>query len=85
MEDKQHGFVLILAGYSRDESLSFIESRITIRFPFIIEFADYSVNQLLEIGKRMYEEREYQLSKEAEWKFRDHLHAVKVLIANYIL
>ena len=26
MEDKQHGFVLILAGYSRDESLSFIES-----------------------------------------------------------
>ena len=32
MEDKQHGFVLILAGYSRDESLSFIKSRAAISF-----------------------------------------------------
>ncbi|MGR5971630.1 AAA family ATPase [Bacillus cereus] len=78
MEDKQHGFVLILAGYSREMNhfLS-LNPGLQSRFPFIIEFADYSVNQLLEIGKRMYEEREYQLSKEAEWKFRDHLHAVK--------
>lgn len=32
MEDKQHGFVLILAGYSRDESLPFIKSRTAISF-----------------------------------------------------
>ena len=78
MEDKQHGFVLILAGYSREMNhfLS-LNPGLQSRFPFIIEFADYSVNQLLEIGKRMYEDREYQLSKEAEWKFRDRLHAVK--------
>lgn len=78
MEDKQHDFVLILAGYSREMNhfLS-LNPGLQSRFPFIIEFPDYTVNQLLEIGKQMYEEREYQLSKEAEWKLRDHLNAVK--------
>jgi stage V sporulation protein K len=78
MEDKQHDFVLILAGYSREMNhfLS-LNPGLQSRFPFIIEFPDYTVNQLLEIGKRMYEEREYQLSREAEWKLRDHLSAVK--------
>ncbi|PEA53571.1 stage V sporulation protein K [Bacillus pseudomycoides] len=78
MEDKQHAFVLILAGYSREMNhfLS-LNPGLQSRFPFIIEFSDYTVNQLLEIGKRMYEEREYQLSKEAEWNLRDHLNAVK--------
>lgn len=78
MEDKQHGFVLILAGYSREMNhfLS-LNPGLQSRFPFIIEFSDYSVNQLVEIGRRMYDEREYQLSKEAEWKLRDHLNAVK--------
>ncbi len=85
MEDKQHGFVLILAGYSREMNhfLS-LNPGLQSRFPFIIEFSDYSVNQLLEIGKRMYEERAYQLSKEAEWKFRDHLHAA-ITRHNYIV
>ncbi|MFX3624709.1 MAG: stage V sporulation protein K [Ectobacillus sp.] len=78
MEDKQHDFVLILAGYSREmtQFLS-LNPGLQSRFPFIIEFPDYTVNQLLEIAKRMYEEREYQLSKEAEWKLRDHLNAIK--------
>ncbi|ENQ3078612.1 stage V sporulation protein K [Bacillus multifaciens] len=78
MEDKQHAFVLILAGYSREMNhfLS-LNPGLQSRFPFIIEFSDYTVNQLLEIGKQMYEEREYQLSKEAEWNLRDHLNAVK--------
>ncbi|MCP8969089.1 stage V sporulation protein K [Ectobacillus ponti] len=78
MEDKQHDFVLILAGYSREMNhfLS-LNPGLQSRFPFIIEFPDYSVSELLDIGKRMYEEREYQLSKEAEWKLRDHLNAVK--------
>ncbi|HDX9580419.1 stage V sporulation protein K [Bacillus cytotoxicus] len=78
MEDKQHAFVLILAGYSREMNhfLS-LNPGLQSRFPFIIEFSDYTVNQLLEIGKQMYDEREYQLSKEAEWNLRDHLNAVK--------
>lgn len=78
MEDKQHDFVLILAGYSREMThfLS-LNPGLQSRFPFIIEFPDYTVNQLLEIGKRMYEEREYQLLKEAEWKLREHLNAIK--------
>ncbi|WP_020062986.1 stage V sporulation protein K [Bacillus sp. 123MFChir2] len=78
MEDKQHAFVLILAGYSREMNhfLS-LNPGLQSRFPFIIEFSDYTVNQLLEIGKQMYEEREYQLSKEAEWNLREHLNTVK--------
>ena len=52
MEDKQHGFVLILAGYSREMNhfLS-LNPGLQSRFPFIIEFADYSVNQLLEMER----------------------------------
>ncbi len=78
MEDKQHDFVLILAGYSREMNhfLS-LNPGLQSRFPFIIDFPDYTVNQLLEIGRRMYVEREYQITKEAEWKLRDHLNAVK--------
>jgi stage V sporulation protein K len=78
MEDKQHDFVLVLAGYSREMNhfLS-LNPGLQSRFPFIIEFPDYTVNQLLDIGKRMYEERQYQLAKDAEWKLRDHLNAVK--------
>ncbi|MFD3445578.1 stage V sporulation protein K [Microbacteriaceae bacterium 4G12] len=78
MEDRQHEFVLILAGYSREmNQFLTLNPGLQSRFPFIIEFPDYTVSQLLDIGQRMYEEREYQLSKEAEWKLRDHLNAVK--------
>nr|WP_247739093.1 stage V sporulation protein K [Bacillus sp. 165] len=78
MEDKQHDFVLVLAGYSREMNhfLS-LNPGLQSRFPFIIEFPDYTVNQLIDIGKRMYEDRQYQLTKDAEWKLRDHLNAVK--------
>ncbi|MFC0271429.1 stage V sporulation protein K [Metabacillus herbersteinensis] len=78
MEDKQHEFVLILAGYPRemDHFLS-LNPGLLSRFPLVVDFPDYSVDQLMDISKRMTIEREYQFSKEADWKLRDHLMTIK--------
>lgn len=78
MEDKQHEFILILAGYSRemDEFLT-LNPGLHSRFPLVIDFPDYSIDQLMEIGQRMLKEKEYTLSHEAEKKLREHLIWVK--------
>ncbi|CEG26888.1 stage V sporulation protein K [Bacillus sp. B-jedd] len=74
MEDKQHEFILILAGYSRemDYFLS-LNPGLHSRFPLVIDFPDYKIDQLMEIADRMVKEREYSWSSEAEKKLRDHL------------
>jgi stage V sporulation protein K len=78
MEDRGNEFVLILAGYSREMNhfLS-LNPGLQSRFPLVIEFPDYTVNQLMEIAGLMLKERQYLLSKEAEWKLRDHLTMIK--------
>ncbi len=79
MEDRQHEFVLILAGYSweMDRFLS-LNPGLESRFPIIIEFPDYSVEQLMKIARQMVAEREYKFSEEAERRLRDHLISVKL-------
>jgi stage V sporulation protein K len=74
MEDKQHEFILILAGYSRemDYFLS-LNPGLHSRFPLVVEFPDYKIDQLMDIAGRMARERDYKLSHEAEKKLRDHL------------
>ncbi|MCA1030158.1 stage V sporulation protein K [Bacillus timonensis] len=78
MEDKQHEFVLILAGYSKemDHFLS-LNPGLYSRFPLVMEFPDYTVDQLIDIANRMMSEKEYKFSKEAEWKLKDHLLSIK--------
>ncbi|WP_082686281.1 stage V sporulation protein K [Bacillus coahuilensis] len=78
MEDKQHEFILILAGYVRemDHFLS-LNPGLHSRFPLVFHFKDYSVNQLMEIADRMVEEKDYKLSKEAERKIIEHLTEMK--------
>lgn len=78
MEDKQHEFILILAGYSRemDYFLS-LNPGLHSRFPLVIDFPDYTIEQLMEIAARMLKEKEYVLSHEAENKLRDHLQWIK--------
>jgi len=78
MEDKQHEFILILAGYSRemDYFLS-LNPGLHSRFPLVIDFPDYSVEELMNIGKKMLDEKEYVLSSDAERKFREHLMYMK--------
>lgn len=80
MEDRQHEFILILAGYSRemDYFLS-LNPGLHSRFPLVFHFPDYNVEQLMEIGKRMLYEKEYVLSHDAERKLKDHLSYVKMM------
>jgi len=81
MEDKQHDFILILAGYSRemDYFLS-LNPGLHSRFPLVVDFPDYSIAQLMEIGTKMLKEKEYILSHEAERKLREHLLWVKTAL-----
>jgi stage V sporulation protein K len=78
MEDNGDDFVLILAGYpyEMDRFLT-LNPGLKSRFPFILEFPDYEVDQLLEISRQMASDREYQLSKDAEWKLRNYLYKQK--------
>ncbi|MBS4217657.1 stage V sporulation protein K [Bacillus sp. FJAT-49711] len=74
MEDKQNEFILILAGYSREmEYFLSLNPGLQSRFPLVFHFPDYTVNELMEIGKRMLDEKEYTINKDAETKLKDHL------------
>ncbi|MDR6997783.1 stage V sporulation protein K [Neobacillus niacini] len=82
MEDKQHEFILILAGYSREmEYFLTLNPGLHSRFPLVIDFPDYNIEQLMEIAKRMLTEREYSFSHEAEKKVKDHLIWVKAVLS----
>ncbi|WP_029190952.1 stage V sporulation protein K [Ornithinibacillus scapharcae] len=75
MEDNGDDFVLILAGYPFEmERFLTLNPGLKSRFPFILDFPDYDVDQLMEIARQMASKREYQLSKDAEWKLRNYLY-----------
>lgn len=81
MEDKQHDFILILAGYSKEmDYFLTLNPGLHSRFPLVIDFPDYSIIQLMDIGQRMLKEREYIFSHEAEKKLREHLIWVKTVL-----
>ncbi|WP_045519358.1 stage V sporulation protein K [Neobacillus niacini] len=81
MEDKQHEFILILAGYSREmDYFLTLNPGLHSRFPLVIDFPNYTIEQLMEISSRMLDEREYTLSHEAEKKLKDHLIWVKAVL-----
>lgn len=83
MEDKQNEFILILAGYSREmEYFLKLNPGLHSRFPLVFHFRDYHVNELMDIGKKMLDEKEYTLTKDAESKLRDHLLYVKAQNSN---
>ncbi|AUJ26598.1 AAA family ATPase [Virgibacillus dokdonensis] len=74
MEDYQHDFVLILAGYPYEmERFLTLNPGLESRFPFILDFRDYEAGELLSIAKRMAADREYQLTKDAEIELKAHL------------
>jgi stage V sporulation protein K len=80
MEDKQHDFVLILAGYPREmDNFLSLNPGLLSRFPLVVDFPDYSVEDLIEIANRMMSEREYRFNDEAAAKLKEHLMAVKVM------
>lgn len=78
MEDKQHDFILILAGYSKEmDDFLLLNPGLHSRFPIVIDFPDYSVPQLMEIATMMLKDKEYLLSNDAEKKLENHLHQIK--------
>ena len=78
MEDQQHDFILILAGYPKEmDRFLKLNPGLPSRFPLVISFPDYSVEELMEIAKRMITEREYMLTRDCEWKLKSHIERIK--------
>ncbi|MDQ6418106.1 AAA family ATPase [Paenibacillus sp. LHD-117] len=74
MEDHRNGFILILAGYPLEiEQFLMTNPGLPSRFPIQIEFPDYSVDQLLQIGELMVKERDYVMMPQTLFKLRQHL------------
>ncbi|MBH5317795.1 AAA family ATPase [Paenibacillus sp. GSMTC-2017] len=74
MEDHRSQFVLILAGYPLEiDQFLLTNPGLPSRFPIQIEFPDYSVDQLLQIGELMVKERDYVLMPQTVFKLRQYL------------
>ncbi|MBQ8298560.1 MAG: AAA family ATPase [Clostridia bacterium] len=71
MDDNRDKLVVILAGYSK-EMTEFLDmnSGLMSRFPNVIEFEDYTVDELMIIADKMYQKNGYNLTDEAKEKLR---------------
>jgi probable Rubsico expression protein CbbX len=74
MENERDKLVVILAGY-KDRMDLFFESNpgMSSRIAHHLDFAEYEVNELLAIGRRMLDRSSYYLSPGAMTAFGDHL------------
>ena len=74
VEDKQHDFIVILAGYSSEMNY-FIRMNpgLDSRFPIVVKFPDYSTDELLAISEKMLRDKQYKLSNRAKEKMHNHL------------
>lgn len=74
MENDRDKLVVILAGY-QDRMDGFFESNpgMSSRIAHHLDFAPYTLNELLAIGNAMLDRSSYYLSPEAELAFRDYL------------
>lgn len=69
IDDNRERIVVILAGYSTDmDDFLNINPGLKSRFPNVIEFPDYSTDELLQIAEKMYQSSDYQLTTEAKMK-----------------
>lgn len=64
MEDHKNEFILILAGYTNEMNW-FMETNpgLKSRFPIQIEFPDYTLDELMQIALKMFQDREYELAE----------------------
>jgi len=72
MEDHREDLIVILAGYT-DEMEGFLNTNpgLRSRIPNRIEFKDYSVDELLQMGEKMFKENGYELTEAAYEKLRE--------------
>lgn len=69
VEDHRDNLVVILAGYTGDMRTMIAQNPgVKSRFPTVIEFADYSPSELMEICKGMLKKDEFSLGADAEEK-----------------
>jgi stage V sporulation protein K len=74
MEDYKNQFVLILAGYTLEiETFLLTNPGLPSRFPIIMDFPDYTVDQLVQIAEGMTKERDYMLLPQTLFKLRQLL------------
>lgn len=74
MEDYADQFLLILAGYPFEmKKFLSMNPGLSSRFPFIIQFPDYSSEELINISEQMTLERQYELTPQAKWKISQHI------------
>ena len=74
MENQRDDLVVILAGY-KDRMDTFFSSNpgMSSRIAHHIDFPEYSLDELVAIGRLMLDEQNYEFSPEAEAAFRDYL------------
>src|SRR5690625_2695019 len=74
MIKNHHDFDLILAGYPAEmDEFLLLHPGLQSRFPFRLDFKDFTVDELMAIAKQMVAEREYELTMSAERKLRAHV------------
>lgn len=80
MEDHKDNLILILAGYKLEMNM-FIQTNpgLRSRFPIHIDFPDYSIEELIEIGELMLSKRQYAFQPEAKMAFRKMLQRMTLL------
>lgn len=66
MEDQRGELMLILAGYPAEMDWFLAQNPgLRSRFPIIVDFPDYTPDELLAIGERMWQKRQYELTPDA--------------------
>ncbi len=79
LEDYHQDIVVILAGYSSEmDHFLYLNPGLKSRFPIMLEFPDYTVEELIKIAHIITEDKQYQLSQQAIQKLRNHLHEIKL-------
>lgn len=78
MDDNRDKLVVILAGYSK-EMTEFMDanSGLVSRFPNVVEFEDYTVDELMMIAKKTYEKNGYILTESALEKLKGMVETAK--------
>lgn len=66
MDDNRDNLVVILAGYTKEmQDFLDVNPGLKSRFPNVVEFQDYNLEELVEIGTKMFESNGYKLSNDA--------------------
>lgn len=74
MEDKRDEIMIIFTGYQKElDDFLTINTGLKSRINYHMEFPDYSAEELLEIFLKLAEERNYEVSLEAQKKLKESL------------